>query len=121
MAFYIHLNQYSNQNILTFYYNPVLQSSFRQSISGSLQTIIQMLQAKKVINCIYVNVNGKMPEDSASQFNLAELPQINSIPASRNFQKITPNATQHKIPAWTIFAMFFIVISSSECLYPAYE
>ena len=67
-----------------------------------------MLQAKKVINCIYVNVNGKMPEDSASQFNLAELPQINSIPASRNFQKITPNATQHNIPAWTIFAMFFI-------------
>ena len=25
--------------------------------------------------------------------------------------RITPNATQHNVPAWTIFAMFFIIMS----------
>src|SRR6185295_8475215 len=36
---------------------------------------------------------------------------INEIPVSRDGSRNIPNATQHNIPAWTIFAMFFIVIS----------
>ena len=38
---------------------------------------------------------------------------INEIPVSRSNGAIgyTPNATQHNVPAWTIFAMFFVVMS----------
>ncbi|HNS13094.1 MAG TPA: ABC transporter permease, partial [Bacteroidia bacterium] len=37
-------------------------------------------------------------------------------PVSRDGNKTIPNATQHNIPAWTIFAMFFIVISLGSSL-----
>jgi len=37
--------------------------------------------------------------------------KIHEVAASRNGSRIIPNATQHNIPAWTVFAMFFIVIS----------
>ena len=36
---------------------------------------------------------------------------INEIPVSKDGSKRIPNATEHNIPAWTIFAMFFVVIS----------
>jgi len=37
--------------------------------------------------------------------------RVNEIPVSRDGSRNIPNASQHNIPAWTIFAMFFIVIS----------
>jgi len=36
---------------------------------------------------------------------------INEIPVSKDGTRTTPNATQHNVPSWTIFAMFFIILS----------
>jgi len=36
---------------------------------------------------------------------------INEVPVSRDGRRNIPNASQHNVPAWTIFAMFFVVIS----------
>jgi ABC-2 type transport system permease protein len=37
--------------------------------------------------------------------------KINQIVASNNNSVAVPNSTQHNVPAWTIFAMFFMVVS----------
>jgi ABC-2 type transport system permease protein len=42
---------------------------------------------------------------------LSSKTEINQVPVSRNGNRLIPNATQHNVPAWTIFAMFFIVMS----------
>jgi ABC-2 type transport system permease protein len=36
---------------------------------------------------------------------------INAIPVSKDGSRTVPNASQHNVPAWTIFAMFFVVMS----------
>ena len=36
---------------------------------------------------------------------------INEVPVSKDGTRQTPNATQHNVPAWTIFAMFFVIMS----------
>lgn len=36
--------------------------------------------------------------------------------ASKSEEKIVPNAVQHNVPAWTIFAMFFIAIPLSSSI-----
>jgi ABC-2 type transport system permease protein len=36
---------------------------------------------------------------------------IHEIPVTKDGTVITPNATQHNVPAWTIFAMFFVIMS----------
>ena len=36
---------------------------------------------------------------------------IKEIPVSRDGNRKVPNASQHNVPAWTIFAMFFVVLS----------
>lgn len=94
-----------------FLYHPVLQESFRQSIRAALRSTLQMVQSKLVLQSIYYSLNESELPDSLETELLNNQVAINEIPVSRDGSKVIPNATQHNIPAWTIFAMFFVVIS----------
>lgn len=96
---------------ITLLYHPVLQSSFRQSIQGALRSTLQMVQSKQVLKSIYFSLNEtELPPGLESEIINNQV-AINEVPISRDGSKTIPNATQHNIPAWTIFAMFFVVIS----------
>ena len=96
---------------ITLLYHPVLQSSFRQSIQGALRSSLQMVQSKQVLKSIYFSLNEtELPPALESEIINNQV-AINEVPVSRDGSKTIPNATQHNIPAWTIFAMFFVVIS----------
>jgi ABC-2 type transport system permease protein len=92
-------------------YHPVLQVSFRQSIQGALRSALQMVQSKQVLKSLYYSLNEKeLPKELEDEI-VNNRAAINEIPISRDGSNTIPNATQHNIPAWTIFAMFFVVIS----------
>jgi ABC-2 type transport system permease protein len=96
---------------LEMYYHPVMQTSFRQSIEGALKSAIQVIQGEEIVSRLYESVNQKrIPPDLEKQILFGQLP-ISEIPVSRSGSRTIPNASQHNVPAWTIFAMFFIVIS----------
>lgn len=96
---------------ITLYYHPVLQESFRQSINGALRSSLQLVESKQILQTLYFSLNETPLPDSLEKDIINTNVAINQIPVSRDGSKTTPNATQHNIPAWTIFAMFFIVIS----------
>ncbi len=96
---------------ITLLYHPVLQLAFRQSIQGALRSTLQIVQTKQVIKSLYYDLNEKNIPDSIESEIVHGQIGINEIPVSRDGSKTIPNATQHNIPAWTIFAMFFVVIS----------
>ncbi|MBS1733231.1 MAG: ABC transporter permease [Bacteroidetes bacterium] len=101
---------------ITFMYHPVLQQSFRQSIQSSLRGALQMVQTKQVIEQMYFDVNEKqLPDTLENEFARNDI-GINEVPVSRDGSKSIPTATQHNVPAWTIFAMFFIVISMGSSI-----
>jgi ABC-2 type transport system permease protein len=96
---------------LLMYYHPVMQTSFRQSIEGALRSAVQVIQGEAIVKKLYEAVNQKeVPPDLEKQILFEQLP-ISEIPVSRSGSRTVPNASQHNVPAWTIFAMFFIVIS----------
>ena len=96
---------------LEMYYHPVMQTSFRQSIEGALKSAVQLIQGEAIVRKLYESVNQKrIPPDLEKQILNGQLP-ISEIPVSRTGSRTIPNASQHNVPAWTIFAMFFIVIS----------
>ena len=96
---------------ISLLYHPVLQESYRQSIQGALRSTLQMVQSKQVLKSIYYSLNETELPDSLEAELINNQVAINEIPISRDGSKTIPNATQHNIPAWTIFAMFFVVIS----------
>lgn len=93
------------------YYNPVLQQSLRFSIQGAIQSAMQMVESRQTLRTLYYNTNEKeMPEALEKQMLSADT-RINMIAVSKDGTHTTPNAAQHNVPAWTIFAMFFVIMS----------
>ena len=99
---------------ITMYYHPVMQSSFRKSIEGAIGSVLQIQQSKEIVNALYLTKKKKEISDSLENEIVSNQVPIKDIPVSRNGGRNIPNASQHNIPAWTIFAMFFIVISLSS-------
>jgi len=96
---------------ITLLYHPVLQETFRRSIQGALRSALQVVQNKEILRSLYFNLNERAMPDSMEKDLMAGQVLINEIPVSRSGSRNIPNASQHNVPAWTVFAMFFIVIS----------
>ena len=100
-----------NSNYLDLYYNPIIQQSLKLSIQGALNSAIQIIQSKETLKDLYFSINEKPLPDSLQEQLFVNNTSIKEIPLSNNSEKIILNASQHNIPAWTIFAMFFVVMS----------
>ncbi len=96
---------------ITLLYHPVLQESFRHSIQGALRSSLLMVQNREVLKSLYFSLNETNLPDSLEKELMSSQVTINEIPVSRDGSRNIPNASQHNVPAWTVFAMFFIVIS----------
>ncbi len=101
----------NNNSPVTLYYAPVLQESYKLSIEGSLNSALQMVESGEVLKCLYFSINEKPLPDTLEQDMLSSNMKIKEEPLMMGGNKIIPNASQHNVPAWTIFAMFFVVMS----------
>jgi ABC-2 type transport system permease protein len=96
---------------VSLYYHPILQESFRRSAEGALYSALQLVESKQILRTLYFSLNEKELPDSLERELLNNHTHINELPVSRDGNRDLPNATQHNIPSWTIFAMFFVVLS----------
>jgi ABC-2 type transport system permease protein len=96
---------------VALYYHPVLQESFRRSAEGALYSALQLVESRQILRTLYYSLNEKVLPDSLERELLNNRTRIDELPVSRDGNRDLPNATQHNIPSWTIFAMFFVVLS----------
>jgi ABC-2 type transport system permease protein len=109
------VNSMSDQKVISdsliMFYHPVMQPAFRHSVEGAFRSVVQVIQGEAIVKKLYDAVNQKeIPQDLEKQILFGQMP-VTEIPVSRSGTSSIPNASQHNVPAWTIFAMFFIVIS----------
>lgn len=98
------------------YYSPVLQESYRMAVEGALKSSLQVIQSRKMLNLIYQALNeSEMPEEVEQDLLHNEI-VLNTQTVTNDGSGKIPNATQHNVPAWTIFAMFFMVTSLGSSL-----
>jgi ABC-2 type transport system permease protein len=96
---------------LAFLFNPGIEPSLKLSTAGAISGAIQMVESRQIIRNIYLSVNERPLPDSLASQMLSSSTGLKEIPVSRGGPVIPLNATQHNVPAWTIFAMFFVVMS----------
>ena len=112
--------RYASDSTLTssieIYYDPTTKPAFKQAISSSLNSHLAKVE-NQILLKTYANV--------ISAITNLEVPEYEETPAVVSFHEqyasslkstILPNAVQHNIPAWTLFAMFFICIPLSANL-----
>lgn len=105
---------YTKQSLdIDFIYDPVLQDNYVKSIEAILFQTISILENTNFINEIYTQIGVEDDSNGLTQNIFDDKMNINTQHASLGEGSISkkPNATQHNVPAWTIFAMFFMVVS----------
>ncbi len=100
--------QDSGRIILVF--DPVIKSSFKQSVRNALENFTSRIETKMAFQVFSSEMAGLLPEGREPLLEPGNLVHIEEIYATNKHNEVVPNAVQHNVPAWTIFAMFFIVI-----------
>ncbi len=93
--------------------DPVTKKSFIASISSSLREYISSIKTQIMFKTFTDEIAELLPEKkeiTATAYRQTNIIKYTESYASKNIGSVVPNAVQHNVPAWTIFAMFFIVL-----------
>ena len=96
--------------------DPAAKKSFLTSITSNLHEFISDVKTKIMFQTFTEQVAEVIPDKSKAPKNTFKKTQVikyKEIYASKTGDSIIPNAVQHNVPAWAIFAMFFIAIPLS--------
>lgn len=95
---------------LQLYFDPITKKSFKTTITNSIERIVSQIEMQSMVNSLYQNMQENFPLATPSKLELSPIVNIKEEYASYNNSSIIPNSVQHNVPAWTLFAMFFICI-----------
>ncbi len=90
------------------YFDPAVQMSFKNAVMSSIDKMISQIETKS----IYTTFEKQLGEGSTN-FEQKSFISFKEIIPKINNKEIRPNSVQHNVPAWTLFAIFFIVIPLS--------
>ncbi|MFO7368686.1 MAG: ABC transporter permease [Bacteroidales bacterium] len=102
---------------IMLYLDPATKNSMRSTLQGSIREFSDRVESRIVLNELTREINSRM---------MMPLPNLNKIKQETVFYKeqyvargdrtVVPNSVQHNVPAWTLFAMFFIVIPFASAM-----
>jgi len=92
-----------------FMNDPVLQDNYVLSVVNMLNTHLNVMEVSRMLESLYAELGFEELPASVKEALGNNRIQIERV-LPKN-QRLIPNSTQHNVPAWTIFAMFFMVIS----------
>ncbi len=99
--------------------DPVAKKSFLNAVTSNLREFISEIKTKIMFQAFSEQIAEIIPDKNNAPKNSYQKSQIiryKEIYASTATEQIVPNAVQHNVPAWTIFAMFFIAIPLSNSI-----
>lgn len=96
------------QKEVKLYFDPAVQLSFKNAVMSSIDKMISQIETKS----IYAAFQEQLGESEVN-FEQENFISFKEIIPRINDKEIIPNSVQHNVPAWTLFAMFFIVIPLS--------
>jgi len=99
---------------VTLLYDPALMPSFKASVNANLDKYITQIQTAVLVDAFSEKLLKVIPDMQPISLDDGDGMEIREAYAREPENKIDPNAVQHNVPAWTIFAMFFIVIPLSS-------
>lgn len=90
------------------YFDPASQNTFKNAVKSTIDKMISQIETKS----IYAAFQEQLGEEETA-FDQEKFISFKEIVPRKGDQEIIPNSTQHNVPAWTLFAIFFIVIPLS--------
>lgn len=95
------------QKEVILYFDPALQLAYKEGIKAAIDRIVTQTENKFIYSAFAEQLD--IPSDSAilKQEALFSFKEISPLDLHN---EIKPNAVQHNVPAWSLFAIFFIIV-----------
>lgn len=95
---------------IKLYFDPATHLSFKSGVSNSIDKIVTQIENQSIYKAFQEQLSN---EEDDSFFEQQSLIVFQEISPTTNNEQSQPNSVQHNVPAWTLFAMFFIVVPLS--------
>lgn len=93
---------------LHLYFDPATNEAFKAGMKTAIKKMVFEIENKK----IYTAFQNELGVDD-SAVPQKDLIQFKEITPVKDGRELHPNTVQHNVPAWALFAMFFIVVPLS--------
>ncbi|MGE5423888.1 MAG: ABC transporter permease [Syntrophothermus sp.] len=112
------LNSLPSQDsvVIGLYFDPTVKSSFKSAIISSIKANNYRVETEMVFKTFNQEIAKQMPMYKPPKVDYNEVLKFSTSFPSYREKEVIPNTTQHNVPAWTIFAIFFIVIPFTQSL-----
>lgn len=96
---------------IKIFFDPAIKSNYKQALSGSVEKIAATVQTEWVLDELQQQLSeGKEEGPKKIAIDVSKIMRVDQRFASENkYQGLMLNSVQHNVPAWTMFAMFFIL------------
>ncbi len=103
--------------IIKMFIDPATKNSMRSTLQGSIREFAARVESHIILNELTreINMHLMVPVANLNRMN-RETVFYKEEYVARGNKNVIPNSTQHNVPAWTLFAMFFIVIPFASAM-----
>ncbi|TYA73951.1 ABC transporter permease [Seonamhaeicola marinus] len=98
------------QKEVKLYFDPATQVSFKTSVKNGIDQMISKIETQSIYKAFQEQITDDPSEVIFETENFITFKEI--MPVKDN-KEIIPNSVQHNVPAWTLFAIFFIIVPLS--------
>lgn len=92
------------------YFDPAAQLSFKTSVKNGIDKMISQIETKSIYKAFQAQISD---DPSELIFETDKFITFKEIMPVKDNKEIIPNSVQHNVPAWTLFAIFFIIVPLS--------
>ncbi|MFD2561943.1 ABC transporter permease [Aquimarina rubra] len=99
-----------SNKVVKLYFDPITQETFRSSVIFAVDKLVASIETKSIYEAFEKELG---ESESLKSFNRDNFVRYEQINPSLSGESIIPNSVQHNIPAWTLFAIFFMILPLS--------
>ncbi|WP_104734932.1 ABC transporter permease [Hanstruepera ponticola] len=92
------------------YFDPATQMTFKSSVKNGIDKMISKIETQSIYKAFQDQITDDPSEVIFETDNFITYTEI--LPKEGN-KDLIPNSVQHNVPAWTLFAIFFIIVPLS--------
>ena len=96
--------------VIEVVFDPAIKVNYKQALASSVEKVVATVQSEWIVEQLQNQLGANNSSKGKTKVDFSSVIQVQQQYASKNsHEKLALNSVQHNVPAWTMFAMFFIL------------
>jgi ABC-2 type transport system permease protein len=101
---------------ITVFFDPTIKGTFKHAFLSSMKEFSLKIESGMIFKAFNSELKKMFPQYQSEGRQYKETVYFTEVYPSGKTGEVIPTSTQHNVPSWAIFAMFFIVIPLTSSL-----